>query len=207
MDTRRKICRRRRNNFCLILVLIVTVIIALIFGGRRLLAGRERSLLLSREVLGYVPVIEQYASVYDMEAYIPLVEAVMMQESAGQGSDPMQASACVYNKKYSTAPGGIQDPEYSVEAGIQYLKHCLTLAGCQGAGDIERISLALQGYNYGSGYITWVQENGEGYSEENALAFSVMMQERHGTSAYGDTAYVAHVLRYYPPAQKQQRAE
>ena len=32
--------------------------------------------------------------------YLPLIQAVMMQESGGIGNDPMQASECSYNVKW-----------------------------------------------------------------------------------------------------------
>jgi hypothetical protein len=58
------------------------------------------------------------------------------------------------------------------------------------------IDLALQGYNFGSGFITWAQPRG-GYSEANAQAFSQMEAADLGWSSYGDPDYVPHVLRYY----------
>lgn len=64
--------------------------------------------------------------------------------------------------------------------------------------DMERIKLALQGYNYGSGYISWALRNYGGYSVANASEFSDKMAQKMGWSSYGDKQYVAHVLRYYP---------
>lgn len=55
---------------------------------------------LPQEVIEYRMIIEQYAKKYNIEEYVPLVQAVMMQESGGRGNDPMQASECSYNKKY-----------------------------------------------------------------------------------------------------------
>ena len=120
-----------------------------------------------------------------------------MQESGGQGGDPMQASECAVNTKYPKTPGSITDPEYSVSVGIQALADCLSMAGAEGPEDIERISLALQGYNFGSGYISWAMRNYGGYSELNALEFSEMMAKRMGWTGYGDPQYVQHVMRYY----------
>ena len=142
----------------------------------------------------YEDLISLYAKQYDMEEYIPLVMAVMMQESKGKGSDVMQCSACMYNKRY---PDGITDPEYSIEVGILYLKHCLETAGCQDALDMDRISLALQGYNYGSGFIKWAIEQDGGYTKENARQFSEDMKNAHQSTVYGDPLYVQHVLQYY----------
>ncbi len=63
---------------------------------------------------------------------------------------------------------------------------------------MDRIKLALQGYNFGNGYISWAQTNYGGYTYANAVEFSTMQAERLGWDSYGDTQYVSHVLRYYP---------
>lgn len=62
----------------------------------------------------------------------------------------------------------------------------------------EPIKLALQGYNFGNGYISWAKTNYGGYSYANAVEFSTMQAARLGWDSYGDTQYPAHVLRYYP---------
>lgn len=56
--------------------------------------------------------------------------------------------------------------------------------------------MALQGYNYGNGYIGWALENYGGYSEANALEFSKLMQQKLGWSSYGNPKYVAAVMKY-----------
>ena len=66
---------------------------------------------LSAEVLTYTDTIEKYAKQYEMEDYVSIIQAVMMQESGGKGTDPMQSSECSYNTKYSNKPNAIQDPE------------------------------------------------------------------------------------------------
>ena len=52
---------------------------------------------------------------YGMQEYVELVKAVMMQESGGQGNNPMQSSQGSFNTKYPQKPDGITDPEYSIE--------------------------------------------------------------------------------------------
>ena len=111
----------------------------------------------------------------------------------------MQASESGYNTRFPRGPGTITDPEYSIECGIQALRDVLQKAGCTGPTDLDRIKLALQGYNYGSAYIDWAMERDGGYTKENAIAYSDMMCARPGWnySIYGDKEYVDHVLRYY----------
>lgn len=151
----------------------------------------------SDEVKAYAGLIQLYAAEQGIPEYTELIMAVMMQESGGQGNDPMQASECAFNTKYPNTPGGITDPEYSIDVGIQNLADCLSKAGVEDPTDIERIGLALQGYNYGSGYIGWALANYGGYTELSAMEFSEIMARRMGWPSYGDPQYVQHVLRYY----------
>ena len=152
----------------------------------------------SAEVEAYMPLIQKYAKQYGIPEYVELIKAVMMQESGGKGSDPMQAAEGSFNKKYPHQPNGIKDPEYSIECGVQELKAALTSAEVESPIDMERIKLALQGYNFGNGYISWAKTNYGGYSYANAVEFSAMQAQRLGWEKYGDTQYPAHVLRYYP---------
>ena len=152
----------------------------------------------SAEVEAYTPLIQKYAKQYGIPEYVELIKAVMMQESGGKGNDPMQAAEGSFNKKYPHQPNGIKDPEYSIECGVQELKAALTSAEVESPIDMERIKLALQGYNFGNGYISWAKTNYGGYSYANAVEFSAMQAARLGWEKYGDTQYPAHVLRYYP---------
>lgn len=181
-----------------VLVIVIVVLIgcsAAIFGSQD---DSTETLPLSAEVEAYEPVIRKYAKQYGIPDYVLLTQAVMMQESGGRGNDPMQASECGYNTQYPRTPGGITDPEYSIAVGIQNLADCLQTAGAESPIDLEHIQLALQGYNFGSGYITWaLQKYGE-YSRANAVEFSMKMAEQMGWNSYGDKQYVPRVLRYYP---------
>ena len=152
----------------------------------------------SEEVKAYEPLIQRYANEHGIGEYTLLIQAVMMQESGGRGTDPMQASECGYNTLYSHAPGSIRDPEYSINVGIQNLADCLAVAQCESPMDMDAIKLALQGYNYGQGYITWAMNKYGEYTKANAVEFSINAAERYGWSSYGDMDYVPHVLRYYP---------
>ncbi len=174
-------------------VVVLILVIIVLFGGALCLVGAGNANAVepvSEEVQAYEPLITKYAREHGIQEYVELIKAVMMQESGGRGGDPMQCSACGYNDQY---PGGITDPEYSINIGIRYLADCLHAAGVTSPMDLEHIKLALQGYNFGAGYITWALENDGGYTQANAQAFANL----HGGS-YGDVSYVPNVLRYYP---------
>lgn len=180
--------------------LILLVVITLFLGAFAALSSQQNTevglLPLSKEVIAYQSVIEKYAKQYDMVEYIPIIQAVMMQESGGKGTDPMQASECKYNKKYPMIPNGITNAEYSIEIGIQYLNSCFKEAKVDNVLDMKNISLGLQGYNYGDGYIVWAIKNFGGYSKANAKVFSDEKKAELKVDVYGDPNYVEHVLRY-----------
>ena len=183
-----------------IAVVIIMIVVLLgsavaMFGG-----GSESNTYtqVSAEVEAYDPLIRQYAKQYGIPEYVELIKAVMMQESGGRGLDPMQAAEGSFNTRYPHEPNGIKDPEYSIQCGVQELKAALTSAEVESPIDMEHIKLALQGYNFGNGYISWAKTKYGGYSYANAVEFSTQQAQRLGWDSYGDTQYPAHVLRYYP---------
>ena len=179
------------------IVLVLVIAVGVIGGALSASDSSSSPQPLSKEVLSYTSLIRKYAGQYGVAEYVPVIQAVMMQESGGQGTDPMQASECPCNTRFPKKPNGITDPEYSIQAGIQYYAGCVSAAGCTGVQDMEKLKLSLQGYNYGNGYIPWALENYGGYSEANALQFSEEQAKAHGWDSYGDPEYVPHVLRYY----------
>ena len=183
--------------------LLVIVLVVMCFAGFMFASDEDDTEILpvTEEVKAYEPLVQQYAREHGIGDYVLLIQAVMMQESGGRGTDPMQASECGYNTRYPHAPGSITDPEYSINVGIQNLADCLSVAQCEGPMDMDAIKLALQGYNYGQGYITWAMNKYGEYSKANAVEFSINAAERYGWSSYGDMNYVPHVLRYYPLGQ------
>lgn len=181
-------------------VVIILIVVLLgcavsLFGGG---GGSNAYTPVSAEVEAYEPLIQKYAKQYGIPEYVELIKAVMMQESGGRGLDPMQVAEGSFNTRYPHEPNGIQDPEYSIQCGVQELKAALISAEVENPIDMEHIKLALQGYNFGNGYISWAKTNYGGYSYANAVEFSTMQAQRLGWESYGDTQYPAHVLRYYP---------
>ncbi|WP_270749930.1 lysozyme family protein [Pseudoruminococcus massiliensis] len=183
-----------------IAVVIILIVVLLgcavsLFGGG---SGSNAYTPVSAEVEAYEPFIQKYAKQYGIPEYVELIKAVMMQESGGRGLDPMQAAEGSFNTRYPHEPNGIKDPEYSIECGVQELKAALISAEVENPIDMEHIKFALQGYDFGNGYISWAKTNYGGYSYANAVEFSTMQASRLGWDSYGDTQYPAHVLRYYP---------
>ena len=88
-------------------VVVFLVIILGVIGGIAGASGSSSSEALSQEVLAYTATIQRYASEFGIPEYVASIQAIMMQESGGRGTDPMQASECPYNTEYPNTPGGI----------------------------------------------------------------------------------------------------
>lgn len=181
-----------------VLIVVLVPLMLLLGCAAFLFGGGSSAAPVSEEVNAYSALIQLYAREHGIPEFTELIKAVMMQESAGRGNDPMQASESAYNTRYPNSPGGITDPEYSINVGIQALADVITRAGVKSPIDIENICLALQGYNFGPGYISWALNHYGGYSRDNALEFSQLMAAQMGWTSYGDAQYADHVLRYYP---------
>lgn len=183
------------NSVMIILIVVMLGVAISLFGSG---SGNSSYTPVSAEVEAYTPIIRIYAQQYGVREYVELIKAIMMQESGGRGLDPMQASESGYNTRYSHSPNAITDPEYSIDVGVQTIADSLRQANVESPIDMDNIKLALQGYNYGNGFISWAKAKYGGYSTIAAIEFSDMMAARMGWSGYGDKQYPAHVLRYYP---------
>lgn len=154
----------------------------------------------SPEVLQYKPQVEKYAKENGVEQYVGIILALMMQESGGLGDDPMQAS-----ESYCGQVGCINDPDLSIKQGVKYFSQVLEQAN-------NDIKLTLQSYNFGSGFIDYVNDRGGKYTQELAIEFSAMMYDRLAHTGiyscirpeavpygacYGDIYYVDAVMKYY----------
>ena len=182
-------------------IAVLIILLCVLFGSALFLFGNNNSsnhVSVSQEVLAYESVIREIAREHGIEEFTLLIMAVMMQESGGRGNDPMQSSESPYNTRFANEPNSITDPIYSIAVGIRHLRSSLQAVQVENPMDMERIPLALQGYNFGNHYIPWAIENFGGHSMASAVAFSEMMAERLGWTSYGDINYPRNVLRYYP---------
>lgn len=132
----------------------------------------------------YRNIVERETKKYGLQDYTDLILSLIMQESSGRVSDVMQSSESAGLKA-----GTIKDPEKSIEQGVSHFAAVFKSAD-------ENIPLTLQAYNFGGYFIKWLKKNGlEGYSPENAQAYSNWLKKNYGMT--GDPKYVQHVLRYY----------
>lgn len=160
---------------------------------------QKSSAMISEEVRNYEPLVAKYAKEYGVTKYVDVLMSMMMQESGGRGTDPMQSS-----ESYCGQVGCIEDPELSIKQGVYYFRETLEDA----SGDLE---LAIQSYNFGRGFIDYVKEQKGTYSVETAIDFSQHMYEnapdqsiytclreeaKQYGACYGDIYYVQSVMKY-----------
>lgn len=169
---------------------------------------------LSPHVLQYESTVFKYADELGIGHYTPVILGIMQQESGGNPSstDPMQSSESLCGNI-----GCIKDADHSIKQGVTHFNNVLTKAN----GDLF---LAIHSYNFGSGFIDYVQnKNGtytlnkpvgdkvaydlaitfsqEQYQKEvakgNGGMFSCLRAESKPLKAcYGDILYVWSVLQY-----------
>ena len=111
------------------LIVLVFTPIAVVLVMFQSLAEDTEHIAVSPEVESYTSLIEKYAEQHGIPEYTALIKAIMMQESNGQGLDPMQASECGFNTRYPHTPNAITDPEYSIDVGIQNVASVMEIAG------------------------------------------------------------------------------
>lgn len=211
---RQRQIRKRVTIFVLSMALVIATIFYVVFqpenaGNRESGETGEQKIVLTEECESYRSEVEMVAEKYGMSDYVNLIMAVMMQESGGRSLDVMQCAEGVVNTRYPHGPNGITDPSYSIDCGIQELKYALEKVECEGPEDLEKIKIALQGYNFGiDGFLAFLKEKGdvrwtEEYAQEYAMQASggIMREEADaetmGPWAYGDQYYPLHVLRFY----------
>ncbi|MBU3093856.1 bifunctional lysozyme/C40 family peptidase [Clostridium sp. CF011] len=185
----------------LLLLLVIVSVTALIIIGSNGNTNENSGVSMgtasvSAEVLAWKPLVEKYANQFEISEYVNLMLALIQQESVGTEIDVMQSSEGAFNTRYPKMPNGITDPDYSIFCGVQEFKEAITKADVKDINDTKNISLALQTYNFGEGFIQFAKLKG-GYSLEVAQEFSNIQAQKYGWSSYGDVDYVTHVFQYY----------
>lgn len=189
------------------IMLIIVFMISLLFGVTYVVKEQSRpavkSILvesfLTKKVKKHEPTIEKYAKKHDVEEHVDTLLAMMMQESGGRGDDPMQSSESLCGEI-----GCIDNPEKSIEQGVSYFAKNLEAAD----GDVR---LAVQSYNFGTGFSTYVRDKNMKFSQEIAIEFSQNMYDKaedksvytclreeakEYDACYGDIYYSRDVMKY-----------
>src|SRR5699024_10973825 len=122
---------------------------------------------LSEDVLAHQPMVERYASEYDISEHVPILLAIIAVESGGTAEDVMQSSESLGLSPHSLGT------EESIEQGSKYFEALLQAAEAKEVNT----EISIQSYNCGGGFIDYRAKNGKTYSFALAESFA---KERSG---------------------------
>ncbi|HAB8811060.1 TPA_asm: lytic transglycosylase [Listeria monocytogenes] len=198
-------CLRHSWLAGILLVLVITMGIMLAVNGSEsaeedVPEGTLSALNISPAVEAYRSIVEQECIANDIPECVDIILAMIMQESGASVPDVMQSS-----ESKGLPPNSITDPRESIKIGVAYFS-----VGYKQAREKAKQNpkeTAIQGYNYGSGFIGWAIDNGGGWTADRAVEFARIKSRgqkrsggvRDGQYAYGDQLYVQHVMAYLQP--------
>ena len=154
-----------------VVIVIVSLLVALISSiagavkdasSAQVIAGLYRQLL-SDNTISYTQDVKDAAVNEQVEDYVNYLLAIMEVESHGIGTDVMQSS-----ESAGLPPNSFKTPQESIAQGAKYFASCVMKASEKECD----INTAIQAYNYGTGFIDFVAENGKVYSLDLAIAFA-----------------------------------
>lgn len=123
---------------------------------------------LSEQTIAYTQDVQKAAAGTVVERYVNYLMAIMEVESGGSGTDVMQSS-----ESAGLPANSFKTPGESIIQGVLHFSNCVKEANEKGCD----INTAVQAYNYGTGFVDYVAENGKVYTLELAISFA---QEKSG---------------------------
>ena len=193
-----------------VIVFLALLIMLFLFGSAAVLVGADAGqdfypagYNLSDEVLQYRSIVENYADEFGVSDYVNYLLAIMQVESGGRGNDVMCSSESV------GLPPGSLDPDTSIKQGVSYFAGLLRINETYNC-DFKTV---IQSYNYGSGFMNFIADNGGvytfeltvEYAEQKSGGVKVEYKDPLAVSVnggwkykYGSMFYVPHVLNYMP---------
>lgn len=154
-----------------VVIVIASLLVALISSiagavkdasSAQVIAGLYRQLL-SDNTISYTQDVKDAAVNEQIEDYVNYLLAIMEVESHGIGTDVMQSS-----ESAGLPPNSFKTPQESIAQGAKYFASCVMKASEKECD----INTAIQAYNYGTGFIDYVAENGKAYTLDLAIAFA-----------------------------------
>lgn len=130
-------------------------------GGRSV--GNVKSKKLSESVERYRPLVEKYASQYEVTEYVPYIMAIMQVESGGNLPDVMQSS-----ESAGLPVNTLDTPEKSIEQGVKFFAQNVK-TGKELNVDMQTI---VASYNFGTAFMSYISKNGGKYSIKLAEKYS-----------------------------------
>ncbi|WP_298841652.1 bifunctional lytic transglycosylase/C40 family peptidase [uncultured Clostridium sp.] len=165
--------------------IFLIVVIMAIFGSKGGGGGTGKANVPDK-ISKWGPIVQEYCVKYKCPDKVDFLFALMYQEIGQTDTlDVMQSSESI-----GLPPNSIQDPVQSIDVGVKNFKKILDYGNSKGV-DFPTI---VQSYNFGSGYIDYVSNNGKKNTKALAVSFSEKEASTNGLSSYGDVDYVEHVM-------------
>lgn len=128
----------------IIMCFLLLALVALLYSGYKV---RENV----KQVMTFEPLVIQEVENNNIKEYKDLVLAIIYTESKGQSEDLMQSSESAYGEQQM-----INSPQESVAYGVSFLAEAIQKANEKNCD----IWTAIQAYNFGLDYISFVQQRG-----------------------------------------------
>lgn len=154
-----------------------------------------------------IPTIQKYMKQEGIPSSYEIIFYAQVHQESGDDYDVLHSDPFQSSESYCGYRDCITDYEKSTEQAMKVHKKNMNLYDeLKIGGDKEKA--ILQAYNFGSGYLYYLEEIGEGHSEELAYDYSVKMTEENpeysevctldpkGKACYGDWQYVEHVFSH-----------
>lgn len=137
-----------------------------------------------QQVMAYQPMVAEVLAEHDSIDNEALVLAMIYTETKGKQADVMQSSESVTG--YANT---ITDSKESIRKGVEFLGQNLLLAEEEGVD----VWTAVQAYNYGTNYISYIAKNGG----KNSLELSKTYSREVVAPSLGNTTGKEYI--YYHP--------
>ncbi|MGX6977847.1 lysozyme family protein [Vagococcus elongatus] len=138
---------------------LIIFVFFLLFVGRYLYISKQRV----DQINQWQSQVETLVKYYDIGEYRDIVLGIIFTESKGNHVDIMQSSESKYGKKDE-----INDTDESLESGIKFLSEAIHQSELLKTD----VWTAVQAYNFGLNYITYVSERGGNHTIELAEEYS-----------------------------------
>lgn len=156
-------------------------LVFLIFLGYKLYTIHENV----KNVLTYKDLVEETLAEQDTQANEELILAMIYTETKGASQDIMQSS-----ESYTGVTNTIQDKKSSIRQGVEVLSENIELANSLHVDSWT----AIQAYNFGSAYISYIAKHGGKNTTKLATTYSRTVVAPSLGNTTGETYFYYHPL-------------
>jgi hypothetical protein len=146
-----------------LVISVITSVAGVITNTVNKVSNGIRMYMLSENTISYSQDLNEAANDNEILNYVNYLMAIMEVESHGNGNDPMQSS-----ESAGLPPDSFDNPKDSINQGAYYFACCISKANDEGCD----LMTAVQAYNFGTGFINYVADNGGKYTLDLAISFA-----------------------------------